>query len=252
MSLRAGGHPISWPYADGCTRVAQVSESAGVSLGPIALSLGDSSRNLDADDDVSEYVASHAAGKRTATDAWREQNLSADGGVDLWLEDDFNASSRLAGGVALASGLLNVENKAAFGKDWDPACPVFTVKVTDPVTGIVLEIQAPEDRYILFEAEEQGLSLPNACRNGCCTQCAVKVKKGSLQQDQALGISKELRDQGYALLCVAYPDSDLEVELQDAEEVYEMQFGGVFAKRALDKSLVARDDFALELADMDE
>ena len=52
MSLRGGRHPISWPYADGCTRVAQVSESAGVSLGPIALSLGDSSRNLDADDDV--------------------------------------------------------------------------------------------------------------------------------------------------------------------------------------------------------
>ena len=55
--------------------------------------------------------------------------------------------------------------------------------------------QAPEDRYILFEAEDQGLTLPNACRNGCCTQCAVKVKSGSLSQNQALGISKELRDQ---------------------------------------------------------
>lgn len=60
--------------------------------------------------------------------------------------------------------------------------------------------------------------------------------------------------QGYALLCVAYPDSDLEVELQDPEEVYEMQFGKSFAAQALDKqgASIQRDDFALELAEMDE
>lgn len=44
-----------------------------------------------------------------------------------------------------------------------------------------------------------------------------------------------MRLQGYALLCVAYPDSDLEVELQDPEEVYMLQFGKQFAKAALDK-----------------
>jgi ferredoxin len=129
--------------------VDQLSESAGVSLGPIALSLGDSARggegvDDDDDDDVSDYVAAHAAGKSAATAAWRQANLTEDGAVDLWLEDGFNAASRMAGGVKLDSGLLNVENKAAFGADWDPDCPVFTVKVTDPVTGKVLDIQVRE------------------------------------------------------------------------------------------------------------
>ena len=35
---------------------------------------------------------------------------------------------------------------------------------------------------------------------------------------------------GYALLCVSYACSDLEVETQDEDEVYELQFGRYFAK----------------------
>ena len=48
----------------------------------------------------------------------------------------------------------------------------------------MFEVQAPEDRYILFEAEEQGFDLPQACRMGCCTKCAVKVESGTLKQPQ--------------------------------------------------------------------
>ncbi|NET38274.1 MAG: ferredoxin, partial [Cyanothece sp. SIO1E1] len=40
----------------------------------------------------------------------------------------------------------------------------------------------------------------------------------------------ELREKGYGLLCVAYPNSDLEVETQDEDEVYELQFGQYFGK----------------------
>lgn len=39
-------------------------------------------------------------------------------------------------------------------------------------------------RYILWEAEEQGLLLPYACRMGCCTACAVRVKEGEMYQPQ--------------------------------------------------------------------
>ena len=39
-------------------------------------------------------------------------------------------------------------------------------------------------RYILWEAEEQGLLLPYACRMGCCTACAVRIKEGEMYQPQ--------------------------------------------------------------------
>ncbi|XP_012080891.1 ferredoxin C 2, chloroplastic isoform X2 [Jatropha curcas] len=82
---------------------------------------------------------------------------------------------------------------------------------------------------------------------GCCTSCAVRVKSGQLRQPEALGISAELKSKGYALLCVGFPSSDLEVETQDEDEVYWLQFGRYFARGPIE-----RDDYALELAMADE
>lgn len=58
----------------------------------------------------------------------------------------------------------------------------------------------PWCRFILFEAEEKGLELPYACRLGCCTACAVKVKEGEMWQPHALGISRELKEQVHHIL----------------------------------------------------
>uniref|UniRef100_A0A7S0RV51 2Fe-2S ferredoxin-type domain-containing protein n=1 Tax=Pyramimonas obovata TaxID=1411642 RepID=A0A7S0RV51_9CHLO len=229
--------------------VDKIAEAAGVSLGPIALSLGDSARERleEGETGTLESIAP------MTTEEWRKTYENEEG-VDLWVEDDFNAPSRLQGGKDLGTDVVNIENKALVGTEYDPDVPVYNIKITDPVTGHVYDVDCPDDRYILFEAEEKGLKLPNACRNGCCTQCAVKIKSGELYQPEALGVSKELQQQGYALLCVAYPDTDLEVELQDPDEVYHMQFGAAFESQATSKYLdsIERDDFALELAQMDE
>ena len=40
-----------------------------------------------------------------------------------------------------------------------------------------------------------------------------------------MGVSPELQADGYALLCVSYPTSDLEIETEKEDEVYERQFG---------------------------
>lgn len=125
--------------------------------------------------------------------------------------------------------------------------PSHKVTVHDRQRGLTHEFFVPEDQYILHTAEDQDIRLPFACRHGCCTSCAVRVKSGQLRQPEALGISAELKSQGYALLCVGFPSSDLEVETQDEDEVYWLQFGRYFARGPIE-----RDDYALELALADE
>ncbi len=104
------------------------------------------------------------------------------------------------------------------------------ITIRDRNTGTIHRVEVPENRYILHAAEEQDVTLPFSCRNGACTACAVRVLSGELEQPEAMGISPELKKQGYALLCVSYPRSDLEVETQDEDEVYELQFGRYFGK----------------------
>lgn len=106
----------------------------------------------------------------------------------------------------------------------------YKIKIHDRQQGTHHTVQVPSDRYILHSVENQGVELPFACRNGACTTCAVRVKAGVVHQPEAMGLSQELRQRGYALLCVSYPCSDLEVETQDEDEVYELQFGRYFAK----------------------
>jgi ferredoxin len=117
-----------------------------------------------------------------------------------------------------------------------------TVRIHHRQTGEVYTVRVPEDRYILASAENQGATLPFSCRNGACTTCAVRVKSGEIYQPEAMGLSPELRDRGYALLCVSYPRSDIEVETQDEDEVYELQFGRYFGKGKVKAGLPLEDD----------
>ncbi len=104
------------------------------------------------------------------------------------------------------------------------------------------KVQVPDDRYILHSAENQGVELPFSCRNGACTTCAVRVLSGEIYQPEAMGLSLELQKQGYALLCVSYARSDLFVETQDEDEVYELQFGRYFGKGKVKLGLPLDED----------
>jgi ferredoxin len=117
-----------------------------------------------------------------------------------------------------------------------------TVRIHNRQKCTLQELQVPDDRYILQSVEQEGGDLPFSCRNGACTVCAVRVITGELAQPEAMGLSPDLRRQGYALLCVSYAQSDLVVETQDEDEVYELQFGRYFGKGKVKRKLPIDDD----------
>ncbi|MEO1401737.1 MAG: 2Fe-2S iron-sulfur cluster-binding protein [Cyanobacteria bacterium J06635_1] len=91
--------------------------------------------------------------------------------------------------------------------------------------GDVHTLSVDESQTVLAAAQEAGLDLPTSCGAGVCTTCAALVTQGSVSQEDGMGVSKELQEQGFALLCVAYPRSDLKVETEKEDTVYELQFG---------------------------
>ncbi len=87
-------------------------------------------------------------------------------------------------------------------------------------------LQVPEDKTILSVADELGLELPSSCHAGVCTTCAAQIiNGGTVDQTDGMGVSPELQKQGYTLLCVAYPRSDLKIETEKEDTVYQLQFG---------------------------
>jgi len=98
----------------------------------------------------------------------------------------------------------------------------FTVEIKHQ--GTVTTIQVPEDKTILAAAQEAGLDLPFSCSAGVCTTCAALINQGQVDQTDGMGVSPELQAEGYALLCVAYPRSDIQLETEKEDIVYQRQF----------------------------
>lgn len=107
----------------------------------------------------------------------------------------------------------------------------YHIRIHDRQNDKLYEADIEGDRYILDSLEDQGIKLPFSCLNGACTACAMRVKSGKIDQHEVIGLSKTLQDEGYALICSGYAQSDLDLETQYEDEVYRLQFGNFFAKR---------------------
>ena len=81
------------------------------------------------------------------------------------------------------------------------------------------------DQTVLAAAELAGVTLPSSCCAGVCTTCAARLTEGSVDQSEAMGVKAELQTQGFALLCVAYPLSDLKLLAGQEDALYQLQFG---------------------------
>jgi ferredoxin len=109
-----------------------------------------------------------------------------------------------------------------------PTCPVSeptTFTITAEVDGTTHSFPCRSDQTVLAAAEAAGVLLPSSCCSGVCTTCAALLSEGSVHQPDAMGVKAELQRQGYALLCVAFPRSDLKLRAGMEDALYEAQFG---------------------------
>jgi ferredoxin len=129
----------------------------------------------------------------------------------------------------------------------DPNAPTFKVTIKNSNGTFEHTLDVPVDRYIHFYFEEMGIDVPivnkpRMCRQGCCTICTVKILEGEVKMDAPLGLLKDLRKEGYALSCAAYPRSDLILQLQSEDEAYIRQWSEGFKNGSVEWGGVFMDE----------
>ena len=96
----------------------------------------------------------------------------------------------------------------------------FKITFINERSGLKEIIDIPDDKYILDSACEQNIELPFSCRAGACSTCVAKLEKGEVDQQDQSFLDDDQLAAGFALLCVCFPTSDLNIEAGVEEQIY--------------------------------
>jgi len=79
------------------------------------------------------------------------------------------------------------------------------------------EFNAPVSGSLLKAAFAAQLSMPSSCRNGTCRTCLCRLQSGVVSyQIEWPGLTREEKQEGFILPCVAVAQSDLVIDIPDA------------------------------------
>lgn len=82
------------------------------------------------------------------------------------------------------------------------------------------QYQAGESDSVLESGEQAGVVLPSSCRNGSCRTCMTRVESGAVRHRITWpSLSKEEKQDGWILPCVAEPVSDLVLQAPAARRL---------------------------------
>lgn len=96
--------------------------------------------------------------------------------------------------------------------------PITAYKVDINFNGRTETLEVAEDQTILEVALEQGIELSHDCKMGVCMTCPAKLVSGRVDQTAGM-LDEDVQEKGYALLCVAQPQSDCMVQTIEEEEL---------------------------------
>ncbi len=80
-----------------------------------------------------------------------------------------------------------------------------------------LRFEVPAGTSVLLAAQAAGIKLPCSCRNGTCRACMCLLVEGSVVYGiEWPGLSRDEKEEGWILPCVAQATSALEIQAPGA------------------------------------
>ncbi|MGI9364208.1 MAG: 2Fe-2S iron-sulfur cluster-binding protein [Rhizobiaceae bacterium] len=88
------------------------------------------------------------------------------------------------------------------------------------------QYEVPAKRPLLDTLRDQGVDLPYGCKYGGCITCAARLLDGEIDQRRQVALNNRQLADGYVILCVARPLSDitLEIGVESHDKLYRNPF----------------------------